>query len=234
MKRMNLLPPELRPRDSSRAGSSYVLVGVLAFAIVGMLAYGFVIRGVRSDESELASLKEETAQAQARTAALSPYAAFSEMKQTRARSVRSVAETRFDYERLTRELARILPSGVSVSHLEVGPGSLTEQQASQGADNPEAISDEGAPRLVLNGCAPTQDAVADTLDRLRALTGATSVSLGSSGSSGSDTSAGGGNDQPYLVEGAGGGGSGGCGKVSFDATVELEPATALAPTEAGS
>jgi Tfp pilus assembly protein PilN len=229
MKRMNLLPPELRAREGGRSGSSYMVVGALAVAILAMVAYGAVIRGVRSDESALASLQQETTQAQARAAALSPYAAFSQMKQARANSVRGVAETRFDYERLTRQLARILPTGVSVSHLEVGPGELSEEAAAQGADNPDGAPD-APPRMTLNGCAPTQNAVADTLDRLRALTSADTVTLGSSGNSDGAGGGSGGSDKPYLVSGSGGS-SGGCGRVSFDATVTLVP-SAGAPSEA--
>lgn len=231
MKRMNLLPQELRARESARSGSSYAVVAGLACAILAMLAYGLVISGVRTDEAELAALQEETHQAQSRAAALSPYAAFAAMKQTRARSVRGVAETRFDYERLTRELARILPPRVSVGHLEIGPGSLTEEEAALGADNPDGEAPEGAPRMLLSGCAPNQDTVADTLDRLRALTAASSVTLGSSGSSGSG-SGGGGGDKPYLVSGSGGGG--GCGRVSFDATITLKAPTGASTEEAGS
>lgn len=219
MKRMNLLPPELRPRDGARRGSSYVVLASLGAAIVAMLAYGFVIRGVHADESELASLNADTDQAQAQVEALAPYAAFTSMKQTREQSVRSVAETRFNYERLARELARILPQGVSVSHLEVAPGGPSESETALGADNPDATGAVGPPVMQVTGCAPDQDAVADTLDRLRALTSATEVKLGSSGSQAGSTSSGGSGDEPYLVSGSGGGG--GCGAVSFDATVTM-------------
>lgn len=221
MRRMNLLPPELRPRDGGRRGSSYMVVGALAAAIIAMVAYGAVIRGVRSGQSDLASFQEETEQAEARAAALSPYAVFAEMKQTRDESVRVVAETRFDYERLTRELARILPEGVSVTHLEVGAGGPSEEEAEADTDSP-LPSAGSEPTMTLTGCAPTQDAVADTLDRLRALTSATAVTLGSSGTGG--TTAGGSEtgDEPYLVSGSGGGGSAGsCGKVGFDVAVTL-------------
>jgi Tfp pilus assembly protein PilN len=231
MKRMNLLPPELRPRDGRQPGSSYVVVAALAAAILAMGAYGLVISGVRSDEGELSSLKAEAEQAQAQADALGPYARFAEMKETRAQSVRGVAESRFDYERLTRELARILPDGVSISSLDVGPGSQSDADIAKGADTLDPVA-AGPPTMALSGCAPSQDAVADSLDRLRALTGASAVELGSSGNGGGGTAGpapAGGADQPYLVQGAGGGGSG-CGgggaPVSFDAKVTLAAGTA--------
>lgn len=240
MKRMNLLPPELRPREGVRRGSSYVVVGVLAASVIAMLCYAVVIGGVRSDENDLASLKDETAEAQARADALSPYGEFAAMKQQRERSVRVVADTRFNYERLTRELTRILPQGVWVSHLEVAPAAPTDDVLAAGADSPTGAV-AAPPAMTVSGCAPTQDVVADTLDRLRALTGATNVALGSS--SQSDAASSSSRGKPYLVSGAGSGscGEGGRPRVGFDATVTLTapgsdqlPVPATTPTGAGS
>ena len=59
MKRMNLLPAELRPREGGRSGASYFVIGGLLVSVVAMLAYAIVIGGVHSDEQELASLKNE-------------------------------------------------------------------------------------------------------------------------------------------------------------------------------
>jgi len=223
MKRMNLLPPELRPREGGRRGSSYLVVGVLFASVVAMLGYAVVMGGVRSDETELQSLKDETQQAQARADALAPYGAFADMKDQRERSVRAVAETRFDYERLTRELTRILPAGVWVGHLEVAPTPPSEEVVDAGAD-PVAGSQAIPPAMTVSGCAPDQDVVADTLDRLRALTGATDVTLGSSSNSASSAQSSSGSRKPYLVSGSGA--NGGCGdsgrpRIAFDATVTL-------------
>ena len=222
MKRMNLLPPELRPRDGARHGSSYLVIGALFASVVAMLVYGIVIGGVRSDESELASLKDETAQANARSEALRPYGDFADMKAQREHSVRAVADTRFNYERLTRELARVLPAGVWVGHLEVAPAPPDQAAVQAGADPVEGTQTP-PPAMTVSGCAPSQDVVADTLDNLRALTGATNVALGSSTHSAvnGETST---SKQPHLVSGSGA--NAGCGdagrpRVAFDATVTL-------------
>jgi Tfp pilus assembly protein PilN len=244
MKRMNLLPPELRPREGGRRGSSYLVVGTLCASVLAMLVYGLVIGGVRSDETELASLKEETTQANARSEALRPYGDFAEMKDQRERSVRMVADTRFNYERLTRELARVLPAGVWVGHLEVAPAPPEQAVVDAGADPVEATQTP-PPAMTVSGCAPSQDVVADTLDNLRALTGATDVALGSSTHSSADgqTSS---SRQPHLVSGVGA--NGGCGdagrpRVAFDATVTLtapgadaltQPAATTTSAETGS
>ena len=225
MKRMNLLPPELRTREGGRRGAAYAVVGALFAAVVAMLVYGIVLGGVRSDETELASLKEETRQAQARADALSPYGEFANMKDQRKQSIRTVAETRFNYERLTREVARVLPSGVWIGHVEVAPAPLEEEVVDAGADSVQG-SVAPPPAMSISGCAPNQDVVADTLDRLRALTGATNVELGSSSrAQNSSTSS---SRRPTLV--GGGGATAGCdqGNVAFDATVTL---TAPGPTD---
>jgi Tfp pilus assembly protein PilN len=226
MKRMNLLPPELRPREGGRRGVAYAVVGALFASVVAMLMYGIVLGGVRSDETELASLKEETRQAQARADALSPYGAFANMKDQRERSIRAVADTRFNYERLTREVAQILPSGVWIGQVEVAPAPPEEDVVEAGADSVEG-SLAPPPAMTISGCAPSQDVVADTLDRLRALTGATNVALGSSSRAQNSSTAA--SRRPTLVSG---GSTAGCdegaGHVAFDATVTL---TAPGPSE---
>jgi Tfp pilus assembly protein PilN len=231
MKRMNLLPVEVRPRDGNRRGSSYLVIGLLAASVVAMLAYGLVKSGVRSDETELASLKHEAQEAQARADALSPYGEFADMKDRREQSVRTVAELRFDYERLTRQLTRVLPNGVWVAHLEVAPAPPSDEAVAAGADSTTAESEAVPPAMKISGCAPSQDAVADTLDRLHALSGATDVALGASGRT---DAAGGG---PALVSG-GAGGCTGRSSVEFDATVTLTapgaaPTVQTTPTSAG-
>ena len=223
MKRMNLLPPELRPREGGRRGISYLVVGALFASVIAMLVYGIVIGGVRSDETELASLKNETAQAQARADALRPYGEFAAMKDQRHRSVRAVADTRFDYERLTRELARILPAGVWIGHLDVAPAQPDQEIVEAGADSAVG-SQTPPPAMTVSGCAPDQDVVADTLDRLTALTGATDVELGSSSNSDSTGQTPSSRRPPTLVSSAGA--NAGCGaagrpRVAFDATVTL-------------
>jgi Tfp pilus assembly protein PilN len=248
MKRMNLLPPELRPREGGRRGSSYLVVGGLFASVVAMLTYAIVIGGVHSDETELASLKNETQQAQARADALRPYGEFANMKEQRERSVRTVADTRFNYERLTRELARILPAGVWVGHLDVAPAPPEQDVVEAGADSVGG-SLVSPPAMTVSGCAPNQDVVADTLDRLRALTGATNVELGSSSHSSTDAASASSSRKPYLVSGSSGEGCDRSGRprVAFDATVTLTapgaeqlleptttPTTAATTTGAGS
>ena len=59
------------------------------------------------------------------------------------------------------------------------PGRPEEAVVEAGADS-AAGAQALPPAMTISGCAPSQDVVADTLDRLRALTTATEVELGSS------------------------------------------------------
>jgi Tfp pilus assembly protein PilN len=225
MKRLNLLPAELRPRGGSVRHSTYAVLGGLLVAVLAMTLYWFVQSGANSTANEIDNLHKETTAAKEDAASLGPYAEFSAMKDARERSVRLVADTRFDYERLTRELTHILPEHVWITGLEVGP---TEANPEEGADSVAPPASAGALTVSLSGCAPDQPTVADTLDRLTALTGAVGVDLGASGDgsvSGGPASASGGKDS--LLE-SGPSAASCTGSVSFQATVDLAP-----PTENG-
>jgi len=225
MRRLNLLPSELRPRGGNVRHSTYCVLGGLLAATLAMTLYWFVQSAANSTANEIEGLHKETTAAKEDAASLGPYAEFSSMKDARARSVRVVAETRFDYERLTRELTRILPEHVWITGLDVGP---TELNPEEGADSVQPAASAGALTVSLSGCAPNQPTVADTLDRLTALTGATAVDLGASGD-GSVTgggSSGSGGGESLLQSGPS---AGTCtGSVSFQATVDL-----AAPTQNG-
>jgi len=220
MKRLNLLPAELKPRGGNVRHSTYAVLGGLLVATLAMTLYWFVQSGANSTANEIDNLHKETTAAKEDAASLGPYAAFSAMKDARARSVRLVADTRFDYERLTRELTQVLPEHVWITGLEVGP---TEANPEEGADAVTPPASAGELTVSLSGCAPDQPTVADTLDRLTALTGATGVDLGASGD-GSATGGGssGSANQSALQAPT----AGGCGaSLSFAATVDLAPPT---------
>lgn len=217
MKRLNLLPAELRPRGGNVRHSTYAVLGGLLAAVIAMTGYWFVQSGASSTASEIESLHGETQAAKEHAESLGPYAEFSAMKDARDRSIRVVAKTRFDYERLTRELTRILPEHVWITGLDVGPAEL---DSDAGADSVQAADAAGSLTASISGCAPNQPTVADTLDRLTALTDATAVNLGASGDgiTGQRSSGSGGES---LLESSSSAAGGCTGSVSFQATVDL-------------
>ena len=195
MKAVNLLPARYRPAVASGGGrgSAYVVLGVLCVLLVSTVAYVLTLNQVTQTRGDLARLQAETTEAAARAAALGDFGRFAQLKAARVASVRRLADARFDWERLTRELARVLPEGVYITELQA---SAEATVAAAGPAPDPAASGEGpaGPRLTLAGCAPGQRGVASTLVRLGKLHRAKEVvlsesRLGSAGGSADDDGA---------------------------------------------
>jgi Tfp pilus assembly protein PilN len=162
MRPVNLLPESQRRRDpGARAGSSYVVVGVLSALLVMTLAYVLVSNQVTSRNDEAAAASAEAERLEARVGALGAFGDFTQVLQTRATSVRELASSRFDWERLMRELARVLPDE---GWLQEAEASLTGEEAAGSTGLPVAA---GGPQINLIGCTPKQSDVASLMVRLR-------------------------------------------------------------------
>lgn len=193
MRPVNLIPPDLRRGDSAplRTGPlAYIVVGALALVLVGVTMLVLTSNEVSEKKDELVTLKREDAAAKARAEALAPYAQFQAMSQQRVETVASLADSRFDWPRVMRELALVLPDDVALLTLDAGAGS------SGGLGEGEAGGEIGGslgPSLELTGCTTGQDAVARFVRALKDIDGVTRVGLQSSSiSEGSDTDTGGG------------------------------------------
>lgn len=194
MRPINLLPEDQRPRSTSGGlkGSSYALLGVLGTVLVMLLALVLSSNQVNARKSEIARAKHETERANARVAELAPYAAFSGIKETRLESVKDLATVRFDWERLMRELALVLPRGTWLTDLTastapdgsqaggVGAGPGSSPAATSGSSSTPSSGSSSTPSVQLSGCARHQPDVAVLMVRLRKLHGATDVELGES------------------------------------------------------
>ena len=180
MRAVNLLPASRRTQEGgNRPGSAYAVLGVLGVLLVAVVMYVFAANGLTSKQDELAKAQAETQAAQQRAAALGSFGNFSAIKQTREASVTQLAQARLDWERLVRELSRVLPEDVFVSALEASAGGA----ANAGA----AASGATGPSLNLTGCAPSNPDVATLLVRLRKLHRADEVTLTGSTRSGGDS-----------------------------------------------
>src|SRR3954451_16486562 len=114
MNAVNLLPPKHRPRQATggKSGSSFVLVGVLGAMVVAALVYVLSVNSINDSKTQITEAKAETAQANARADSLIAYGDFAKVKTQRVESVKQLASNRYDWERLVRELAHVLPAGV--------------------------------------------------------------------------------------------------------------------------
>lgn len=237
MNAVNLLPEKHRPRKStsSQGRGSYIVLGALGAVFVALLVYVLTLNSINDSKTEITEAKAEAARLETQANSLGPYGDFAKIKAERVKSVQELATTRFDWERLVRELAHVLPNDVwliNVSASASGDASTAAPAAAGGGSAPAApaaAATPGAPTtpsLALKGCARDQSQVAVTLVRLRELQGAVDVSLkhstreeeqGSASTSASTPSTGAG-DQ-------------GCGETdgqpnySFEANVTFAPST---------
>jgi Tfp pilus assembly protein PilN len=177
MKPVNLLPDDLKPRQASgrMVGSSYVVLGVLGVLLLMAVGYVLTTNQVNTRKSDIAKLEQETAEAKARADKFAPYQAFAQVKATRLESVKQLADTRFDWERLMREVALVLPDDTSVTDLSAATVPQTSDTAPPAAGAVATTS--SGPSLNLKGCAKHQPDVATLMVRLRRLYRAVDVQL---------------------------------------------------------
>lgn len=172
MRPVNLLPDEHRPRRASgaRKGSAYVVVGVLGFLVVTLTLYVMTANKVSSSKEKTAQAQSELDDARRKMQSLQSFGSFASIKTVRTASVRDLAQVRFDWERLMRELALVLPDGMWLSEADAS----TKPSDTAG---PAAAAAPTGPTAMLTGCARRQPDVARFMVRLRKLHGVDDVEL---------------------------------------------------------
>lgn len=215
MRPVNLLPEQDRPRASGagvgsgrRAKGALAVLGILLVAVLG---YVLSANQVNDRRGDLAAVEAETQGLQSQVNSLASFDRFAQIKQTRLESVSRVAAGRFDWERLMRELALVLPKDAWISSMDAKTATPTD--AAPVAGQPAAT-----PTAAIAGCARGHRGVATVLVRLRKLNGVVEVNLEKSAEAA--TSAGKSAGSGTAVGASGGGEGGGCGKFnSFSGTI---------------
>jgi Tfp pilus assembly protein PilN len=177
MRPVNLIPPDERgsDRSSMRTGAfSYVLIGALGLALLGMIALAFTSKQVSDRKSEVATLQTQEQQAEAKAQSLQAFANFRAVQQERSTTITSLAQSRFDWQRVINELARVIPSDISLVQL---AGTANPQVTVPDSPEIQIRDDVAGPALELVGCAPNQDAVAGLVSALEEIDGVTRVGL---------------------------------------------------------
>jgi Tfp pilus assembly protein PilN len=200
MRPVNLIPPDERRGDRAplRTGAfTYVLVGGLALLLLGVLAVAVTSKQISDRQAEKQTLEVELAQATARAQSLQAFIDFRTAQETRAATVTSLAQSRFDWERVMHELSLILPSDIWLNTLTgtVSPDVTVDSGGGGGSSSGGSglRSQIAGPALEINGCGTSQDAVAGFVASLEDIDGVTRVGLDSSqGSEGSDAGSSGG------------------------------------------
>jgi Tfp pilus assembly protein PilN len=164
------------PEAAGGAGP-FVVLGVLAAAVAGTAGYVLSENTIKQRQSDLASITVQSQQVAAQATKLKPYADFDAMANSRVKTVKDLAGSRFDWEQVLRDLARAVPADVTLKSLTGdtgagGGGAGGASSALRGAIN--------APAVTLDGCAPNQTEVARLVARLHDVDGVTRVTLGKS------------------------------------------------------
>jgi Tfp pilus assembly protein PilN len=184
MRPVNLIPPEQRHGQQAplRSGPlAYIVVGALALALAAVAALVLTNNQIADRESEVARLTQEDAAAAARATRLAAYTQFRILGEQRVATVQSLADSRFDWERVMRELALILPSDVWLTDL----SAAASGGESEGSDSGLSGASAG-PSLQMSGCAKGQEGVAGFVTALKDIDGVTRVGLQSSQLSGAE------------------------------------------------
>ena len=180
MRPVNLIPSDERrgERTAMRGGpAAYIVVGALLAALAGVTVMVFTDNQISDRKAEVAQLKGQESVARARAQRLAAYTQFGSLRDQRVATVTSLADSRFDWERVMRELSLILPDDVWLTNL-TGKANPTVQI--DGEANIALRASIGGPALELVGCARGQEAVARFVSALKDIDGVTRVGVQSS------------------------------------------------------
>lgn len=200
MRPVNLIPPEDRrgERAPARTGPlAYVLVGGLALLLAAVTGVVLTSNQISDREVEVANLEAQEAAARQRAEALAPYAQFAALEQVRVQTVDSLAKSRFDWERVLRELALVIPPDIQLTNV---TGSVSQEATVADGGGNSLRDGTTGPALELAGCAPDHEAVAALAASLEDIDGVTRVGVNGStatddeDASGDGSSVGGGAD----------------------------------------
>jgi Tfp pilus assembly protein PilN len=209
MKAVNLIPAEQRRAQASGkgAGGAYVVVGVLAVLLAMAVAFAMTQNKLNASQTKATEAKQEADALEARAAQLGSFTNFASIKDQRLASVAGAAATRFDWERLMREVSLVMPEG---SWLQTAQASvLGDPSAEAAAASAPAAAGPASPSANFVGCTRQQSEVATLMVRLRQMHRVTDVKLNESAREQGSTEA--------SVDS--------CGRLfKFDVTVSFEPA----------
>lgn len=201
MRPINLIPKDLRRGDAapSRTGATgWVIVGALTLAVVAAVMLVTTSNTLSDRENEVAALQHAEQVAQRQAAEVAPYTAFQQTVAARRQTVAGLAASRFDWERVMRELALIIPEDIVVRTL---TATVSPDVSVAGATSVDLRGSVPGPALELTGCGigpkeRSQETIARFISALYDIDGVTRVGMKDSivteedGASGAATGAG--------------------------------------------
>ena len=218
MRAVNLIPADSRRGAAdfrSLRGPGAIVVGLLGVALVLVTLYVLASNSVTSRQTKLASLRQQLTQTQAVASSLSGYTKFAQLAQARVQTVREIAASRFDWQRVLTDLSKVVPANTTLSSLSA---TVSPTAGANGSPSGGGLrGDLAVPAFELQGCTASQDDVARLMSRFRLIDGVTRVTLASAVKSTSTVTGG--------SVSAASSGSGGCHTTAatFDVVVFFQP-----------
>lgn len=177
MRPIDLTPADLRQGAHApmRTGPiPYILIGALVAILVGVALLVMTGNQITEREDEVAQLKREDAAAKVEARRLAPYVQFQALHEQRVATITSLADSRFDWERVMRELSLVLPHDVWLTELTASASAGGETGGASGGNLRGAIP---GPALEMGGCAAGQESVAGFVTALKDVDGVTRVGV---------------------------------------------------------
>jgi Tfp pilus assembly protein PilN len=180
MRPVNLIPKDQRRGDRAamRTGiASYVLLGALAMGVLAVAILALTSKQISDHKAEITQLQLQEQSAVAKAQSLQSFTTFRAAQEARSGTITSLAQSRFDWQRVLNEFARVIPSNVWLIKL-----AGTVDPTVSVTDGPDLQTRDAAPgpALEMVGCASSQDAVAGLIANLQEIDGVTRVGLESS------------------------------------------------------
>lgn len=183
MRPVNLIPPEERRGESAptRSGPlAYIIVALLALALAAVTATVLFDKRVGDRKAEVAALEGEAEQLQAEADSLSAFTSFQQLRDARVATIDELARSRFDWERVLRELSEVMPEHVWLTSLNgsVAPGAGSDDSGASALR--ESIP---GPALAMTGCGRSHRDVARLVAAMKDIDGVTRVTASDSAKS---------------------------------------------------
>jgi Tfp pilus assembly protein PilN len=179
VKAVNLIPTEHRRARAtgSKSGGAYVVIGALGVLLVMAVMYVMAANSVNERETKAEEARQEADALEKRADQLGTFTNFASIKEQRLASVVTTSETRFDWERMIRELSRVMPEGSWIQSADASVTGDPSDAADVAATGVVAVP---TPAVTLVGCTLSQSEVAKLMVRMEAMHRVTEVELNDS------------------------------------------------------
>jgi Tfp pilus assembly protein PilN len=188
MRPANLIPVEERAEQAQgfrSAPIAYLVVGALLLAVGAVTLLVVTDNQISSRKAEVAVASRQAESVEARASSLAAYTQFHQLTEQRDLAISNLAKSRFDWEKVMRQLGLVLPPGVRITNL---TGTARPDISVGGGESVALRASVPGPAITMAGCAASQEVVAVFITALREIDGVTRVGVQNSESGNGDAS----------------------------------------------